>query len=96
MAMTNLNIRIDTDLKENVENILEEMGLNMTTAFNIYARTIARERRIPFEIALDVPNAVTLEALKEVEDMKSGKIPKYQMSVKDFAEQMAKEIESEE
>ena len=53
MAMTNLNIRIDAELKENVENILNKMGLNMTTAFNIFARTIEREKRIPFEISAD-------------------------------------------
>ena len=78
MAMTNLNIRIDADLKQNVENILSKMGLNMTTAFNIYARKIEREKKIPFEIALDneIPNAETLEAIKEMEDMESGKISK--------------------
>ena len=71
-TQTNINIRIDEDLKQEFEWLCHELGLNMTTAFSIFARTVVRQRKIPFEIALDYPgpNAETLEAIKEVNRMK--------------------------
>ena len=53
---TNINIRMDKALKEQAESILAEMGMNMTTAFNIFLRQTVRERAIPFQIALEKPN----------------------------------------
>ncbi|MCD8110821.1 MAG: type II toxin-antitoxin system RelB/DinJ family antitoxin [Clostridiales bacterium] len=43
----------------------------MTTAFNIFAKKTVREYRIPFEIGGNVPNAETIEAIKEVRQMKA-------------------------
>jgi DNA-damage-inducible protein J len=70
MAQTNINIRMDEGLKQEFDWLCGELGLNMTTAFNVFARTVVRSRRIPFEIALDTPNAETLEAIEEVKRMK--------------------------
>jgi DNA-damage-inducible protein J len=70
MAQTNINIRMDEGLKQEFDWLCTELGLNMTTAFNVFARTVVRSRRIPFEIALDTPNAETLEAIEEVRRMK--------------------------
>ena len=53
---TNINIRMDKALKEQAESLLSELGMNMTTAFNIFLRQAVRERAIPFQIALDKPN----------------------------------------
>ncbi len=51
MANTiNVNIRMDEDIKRQTENLLADMGLNMTTAVNIYFRQILRTGGIPFEI----------------------------------------------
>ena len=74
MAQTNINIRMDENLKKEYEAVLSELGLNLTTSFNVFARTVVREKRIPFEIALNVPNAETIAAMQEVEDMISGKV----------------------
>ena len=63
MANTNINIRMDTDLKKQVEAFCADMGMTMTTAFNIFARKAVREYRIPFEISGDVPNAETMGKL---------------------------------
>ena len=56
MALTKnksrLNLNIDSDLKENVGKILSEMGLDYTTAINIYFRKILTEQKIPFEISI--------------------------------------------
>ena len=48
--MTNLNIRIDKDLKDRAEAFFADMGLNMTTAFNIFVRQSLKQGKIPFEI----------------------------------------------
>jgi DNA-damage-inducible protein J len=47
----NVNIRMDEDLKKQAEQLFAEFGMNMTTAFTIFVKTVVRERRIPFEIA---------------------------------------------
>jgi len=62
---TNLNIRIDKDIKEQAEGIFNELGMNMTTAVNIFLRTAIREHGIPFELKLDVPNETTVAAIEE-------------------------------
>lgn len=50
MSQATFSIRMDTDLKKQFDDMCEEMGMNATTAFNIFARTVVREQRIPFEI----------------------------------------------
>ena len=75
MATVNMSIRMDTELKKQAEAMLSDMGLNMTTAMNMFLRQVVRQGRIPFEIATDIPNTETLAAMKEVDDMISGKIP---------------------
>lgn len=50
MSQATFSIRMDTDLKKQFDEICEDMGMSATTAFNIFARTVVREKRIPFEI----------------------------------------------
>lgn len=59
MATTNLNIKTDKEIKKQAEIIFSESGLNMTTAINMFLKTIVRENGIPFELKLDTPNIVT-------------------------------------
>ena len=75
MATVNMSIRMDTELKKQADAMFADMGLNMTTAMNMFLRQVVRQGRIPFEIATDIPNAETLAAMKEMDDMISGKIP---------------------
>ena len=49
---TNLNIRIDKDLKEKAEIFFNELGLNMSSAFNIFVRQSLRQGKIPFELSI--------------------------------------------
>ena len=65
MATTNLNIRIEKTIKDQAEEIFNELGLNMTTAVNMFLRTAIREHGIPFELKLDVPNETTAAAIAE-------------------------------
>ena len=62
---TNLNIRIDKDIKEQAESIFNELGINMTTAVNIFMRAAILEHGMPFELKLDVPNEVTVASIEE-------------------------------
>jgi DNA-damage-inducible protein J len=71
MASTSINIRMDAELKRQFEAFCADMGMTMTTAFNIFAKKAVREYRIPFEISGDAPNAETVEAIQEVRRMKA-------------------------
>ena len=65
MSTTNLNIRTDKDVKEQAEQLFAELGLNMTTAINLFLRTAIRKHGIPFDLYLDVPNETTVAAIEE-------------------------------
>ena len=69
MANVNVNIRMDCDLKQRFEAFCDDMGMTMTTAFNVFAKKAVREYRIPFEIGAEVPNADTKKA---IEDARKG------------------------
>ncbi len=51
MAQTTINLRMDADLKHEMETICKAMGMNLTTAFTIFAKKVTHERRIPFEVS---------------------------------------------
>ena len=51
--MTNVNIRMDKELKKQFETFCNDVGMSMTTAFTIFAKKMAREHRIPFEVSAD-------------------------------------------
>lgn len=53
MATTSVTIRMDENLKRQVEALFDEMGLNMTTAITMFAKAVVRQNKIPFEIAAD-------------------------------------------
>lgn len=49
--MTTISIRLEDQAKQELEAICEEMGMNLSTLFVIYAKKVLRERKIPFEVA---------------------------------------------
>ena len=55
MATTNVSIRMDTELKAQADELFAELGMNLSTAFNIFVRQSLREGGIPFEIRTDRP-----------------------------------------
>lgn len=85
MAQTNVNIRMDENTKKLFDIFCNEIGISVSSAFNMFAKTVVREHRIPFEIKTDIPNAETIAAIKEVEEMKAHpeRYKKYQ-SFKDI------------
>ena len=64
-STTNITIRMDTNLKVQAEALFNELGMNLSTAFNIFVRQSLREGAIPFKIHLDRPNAETIAAMEE-------------------------------
>lgn len=67
MATANVSIRMDRDIKEQAEQLFADLGLNMTTAMNMFVKQALREQGIPFHVSARVPNAATIEAMKEAE-----------------------------
>lgn len=73
--MTQVNFRIDEEIKENAESALKEMGLTMSSAITIFLTKVARERRIPFELTADpFYSESNMRYLGQImSDVKSGK-----------------------
>ena len=59
MSTTAISIRLDSDIKEQFDSLCKEFGISTNAAFNLFARTVVRERAIPFSISLtsNVTNA---------------------------------------
>ena len=76
--MALINIRVDDSLKENVETILEDMGLNLTTASTIYLKEIVRSKQIPFTIVSNIKNIEeNVSSKEEPVDETYNKIKEY-------------------
>ena len=75
MAQTMVNFRMDEDLKKSMESACREMGLSMTTAFTIFAVKVSREKRIPFEVAVEpfYSEANMTRLKKAISDMEAGR-----------------------
>ena len=71
MPQTNINIRMDEQLKKQFDHLCSELGMNMTTAITIFAKAMVRQRGIPFDVSLETPNSDTIEAINEVKRMKA-------------------------
>lgn len=63
--VSSVSFRIDTDLKNQADTLFAALGLNMTTAFNMFLRQSVREGRIPFEATINTPNGETVAAMLE-------------------------------
>jgi DNA-damage-inducible protein J len=66
-ATNNVSFRIDTYVKKQADKLFSQLGLNMTTAFNIFLRQSIREGSIPFSITVNTPNNTTIAAMLEAE-----------------------------
>ena len=71
MAQTNVNIRMDESTKLAFDKFCSEIGLSVSSAFNIFAKTVVREQRIPFELTTEVPNSITIAAMNEYDEMQN-------------------------
>ena len=71
MAQTNVNIRMDEETKKAFDKFCDEIGLSVSAAFNIFAKTVVREQRIPFALSVETPNRETAAAMNEYQEMKA-------------------------
>lgn len=72
MSKVSTNINLDTELKKNAQELFADLGMDLTTAVTIFIKQAVREQKIPFEISRDIPNATTLQALAEYDEMKNN------------------------
>ena len=75
MAQALVNFRMDEELKKNMEDTCKDLGMNMTTAFTIFAKKMTREKRIPFDVSVDpFYSEENMNYLKRIiSDIESGK-----------------------
>ena len=71
-ATTNINVRVDTDLKKDAETLFHDLGLTMSGAITLFLRSAVNNNGIPFEVRRTEPNAVTKAALAEYEEMRKN------------------------
>lgn len=84
--MATVSFRMDDTLKRQTESILEELGLNMTTAMTMFAKTIVREQRLPLDLSIDpFYSAANQSRLKRaIENYESGKSEPIKKSVEEL------------
>lgn len=80
MATTNINVRVDSELKQKAEKLFNDLGLSMSSAINMFLHSAIMHDGIPFEIKRKMPNAETRAALDEYEEMEKnpGQYKRYQ------------------
>ena len=64
---TNFSLRLDNDIKKQCETLFGELGMNLTTAINVFLRQSLRAGGFPFDVRLDQPNKETIAAMLEAE-----------------------------
>ena len=69
VAKVSTNITIDADVKEKAQELFEELGLDLSTAINILFKQSIMGNAIPFDDEREIPNAVTIAAMQETEEM---------------------------
>ena len=69
-ADTSMTIRMKRDVKQQAQQIFSDLGMDMSTAINIFLRQAIRFKGLPFEVTLHTPNEVTLAAMDVAEDGK--------------------------
>lgn len=69
MAKVSTSISLDADVKAKAQELFADFGMDLSTAINIFLRQSIRENGIPFSIRREVPNATTITAMREAEEM---------------------------
>ncbi len=70
-----INVRIEPELKAQAEELYKSMGVSLSDAINMFLYKSIDFRGLPFELRREIPNAETIAAMKEAEDMAAGRIP---------------------
>lgn len=89
MAQATFSVRMDENLKNQFDTLCNEFGMNMSTAINVFARAVVRQRRIPFDISAPAPEVTRDGAMQAFMALRS-------QAQKDFPEGMSIEEIDEE
>jgi DNA-damage-inducible protein J len=68
MAKVSTSISIDTDVKAKAQELFAELGMDLSTAVNIFLRQSIYEQGVPFAIRREIPNETTLKAMDDAEN----------------------------
>jgi DNA-damage-inducible protein J len=69
-----INVRTEPDIKAQAESLYKSMGVSLTDAINMFLYKSIDYRGLPFELVREIPNAETIAAMKEAEDIASGRV----------------------
>ena len=72
MGCITIDVRLDEELKTKCEKIFRELGFDMATSITLFLKAVERNNGFPFP--LEIPNEITRKALREVDDISSGKV----------------------
>ncbi len=84
MGMINISIRTNEEVKKSAEELFESLGMNMTTAVNVFLRQAIRVNGLPFTVTADMPNKTTLAAFAEGKRLLQDKSVKGYSSIEDL------------
>ena len=86
MQTANINIRINYSLKKQAVNLYNKLGLNMSTAINMFLAESVRTNSLPLSLKLNIPNEETLKAVEESKKIIKNKKVKGYTNIKDLRE----------
>ena len=69
ITTTNFTVRMDREVKHEADQLFSELGMSLSTAFNVFIRQSLRVQGMPFEISREIPNAETRAAMREAEHL---------------------------
>lgn len=69
MSQTTISVRLDSNDKKRFEEFCSAVGMNVSTAVNMFVKVVLRESRLPFEVESYIPNEETIAAIEEGERM---------------------------
>ncbi len=90
MATTNFSVRLDNDLKKQSKTMYNELGINLTTAINVFLRKSIAVGGFPFDVRLEEPNKETLLALLEAEKISKDSTIKGYLDVEEALKELKK------
>ncbi|MBM3701297.1 MAG: type II toxin-antitoxin system RelB/DinJ family antitoxin [Actinobacteria bacterium] len=83
-----IHLRVEPDIKNDVEKLLDRLGLTTTDAINIFLNQVVLTGGLPFPVKIPQPNKETLAAIKEAEEIKRGVMKSKAKSVDEFFKEM--------
>lgn len=88
MAQTTISVRLDSTDKKRFEEFCNETGMNVSVAINMFVKAVLRENKLPFTVASDNPNQLTLKAFAEGEKMLHDPNTQRFSSIEDLFEEL--------